>query len=77
MPACYRDGRMRGDRFRFALCIRRTASLIAACTLLIFTTAPLQAQRQLSWDALDVDARLNNDGVLHVVETHTMVFTGD
>jgi uncharacterized membrane protein YgcG len=54
-----------------------TAFLIAACTLLIFATAPLQAQRQLSWDTLDVDARLDTDGVLHVVERHAMLFTGD
>ncbi len=35
------------------------------------------AGRELHWDALDVEARLNADGVLDVIERHTMVFTGD
>jgi uncharacterized membrane protein YgcG len=35
------------------------------------------AERELRWDALDVEARLNADGVLDVIERHTMVFTGD
>jgi len=33
--------------------------------------------RELHWDALDVEARLNGDGILDVVERHAMVFTGD
>ena len=34
-------------------------------------------RRELHWDALDVEAHLNADGVLEVIERHTMVFTGD
>ena len=33
--------------------------------------------RELHWEALEVEARLNADGVLDVIERHTMVFTGD
>ena len=35
------------------------------------------AQRELHWDALQVTAHLDSRGTLHVVETHTIVFTGD
>src|SRR5262245_41021174 len=35
------------------------------------------AQRELHWDALQVTARLDSGGALHIVETHAMVFTGD
>jgi uncharacterized membrane protein YgcG len=35
------------------------------------------ADRELHWDALDVEARLAADGVLDVTERHTMIFTGD
>jgi uncharacterized membrane protein YgcG len=35
------------------------------------------AQKELHWKALDVSARLDADGRLHVVERHAMVFTGD
>ena len=35
------------------------------------------AERELHWDGLDVQAHLNQDGVLDVIERHTMVFTGD
>jgi uncharacterized membrane protein YgcG len=34
-------------------------------------------QKELHWKALDVSARLDADGQLHVVERHAMVFTGD
>jgi len=34
------------------------------------------AQRQLHWDRLNVEARLDAAGSLHVTETHAMVFTG-
>jgi uncharacterized membrane protein YgcG len=33
--------------------------------------------RELHWNAIDVRARLNAQGALHVVETQRMVFTGD
>jgi len=35
------------------------------------------AQRELHWDRLDVEARLDAAGSLRVTETHAMVFTGD
>jgi hypothetical protein len=35
------------------------------------------AERELHWDALDVEAHLDAEGVLDVIERHTMVFTGD
>ncbi len=35
------------------------------------------AARELRWNAIDVHARLDAQGALHVVETQTMVFTGD
>ena len=34
-------------------------------------------QKDLHWKALNVSARLDADGRLHVVERHHMVFTGD
>jgi hypothetical protein len=43
----------------------------------IFGFATLLAQRELSWDALEVSARLDADGVLHVTEQQTIVFDGD
>jgi hypothetical protein len=48
------------------------AALFAAVVL----AAP-GAARELSWNAIDVRARLDADGTLHVVETQAMVFTGD
>ena len=49
----------------------------ACCLLCLLASNTLLALRQLSWDALDVDARLDADGVLHVTELQTIVFTGD
>ena len=34
------------------------------------------AERELHWDALHVEAYLNANGVLEVIERHTMAFTG-
>src|SRR6187399_1608509 len=55
-----------------------------ACRLALFFSlmlclAPglLAAERELHWDALDVDAHVRADGVLSVIERHTLVFTGD
>src|SRR5216110_1072093 len=53
----------------------RTARQLLLLSFLISVT--LLAQRQLSWDALDVTARLDADGGLDVVEQQTMVFSGD
>ena len=50
---------------------------VVGLMLWALTPAVLAAPRQLSWNALDVDARLDADGVLQVAERHTMVFTGD
>jgi uncharacterized membrane protein YgcG len=53
---------------------------VVAFSLLIFAlsggAANVQA-RELAWRALDVAARLDSDGRLHVIERHAMVFTGD
>ena len=35
------------------------------------------AERELHWDALDVEAHLDANGVLDIIERHTMVFTGE
>lgn len=43
--------------------------------LLFFASAAYS--KSLYWRAVDVDARLDGDGVLHVVETQTYVFDGD
>jgi uncharacterized membrane protein YgcG len=53
------------------------AWVATVCTVLVLGAPGLHAQRQLSWDALEVDARLDADGVLHVTEIQAMVFTGD
>ena len=45
--------------------------------LAVLLCAPLTAQeRTLSWRSLDVDAKLDREGELHVSERHRMVFTG-
>lgn len=53
--------------------LRRTL-LVALATL---ASAPLSAARELSWSSIDVRARLDAQGALHVVERQAMVFTGD
>ncbi|HEX4440977.1 MAG TPA: DUF2207 domain-containing protein [Thermoanaerobaculia bacterium] len=52
---------------------RRFALLLIAA---LFASA-LASARDLSWKALDVKAHLDKDGSLHVVEKHTILFTGD
>jgi hypothetical protein len=51
---------------------------VAALSVLL--TLPLPrialAQRELHWDRLDVEARLDAAGRLHVTETQALVFTG-
>lgn len=57
---------------------RQTGWAVWLAALLVFCApAGLRAQRELHWDTLAVDARLDTGGVLHVTEVHTMVFTGD
>lgn len=45
--------------------------------VLLLALPPAAAARSLYWRALDVDARLDADGRLHVAERHDMVFDGD
>jgi len=52
---------------------------VDAAGLMLWSITPgLFAQsRELHWDALNVEARLDAAGELDVIERHTMVFTGD
>ncbi|MBP7775711.1 MAG: DUF2207 domain-containing protein [Acidobacteria bacterium] len=52
---------------------------IALLSAIAWLTLPVSAltQRELHWDRLDVTAHLEADGRLTVVETQTIVFTGD
>src|SRR4051812_17111841 len=51
--------------------------LMAGLMLCSVTPGVFAAGRELHWDALDVEARLDARGVLDVIERHSMVFTGD
>lgn len=53
--------------------------IVRVSSLLIFLFAPavLWAEKSLHWRAMDVRARLDADGRLHVTERQAMVFTGD
>jgi uncharacterized membrane protein YgcG len=51
--------------------------LTAAVLVLVLGPGVLRAEKSLHWRALDVAARLDADGKLHVVEHHVMMFTGD
>jgi uncharacterized membrane protein YgcG len=51
--------------------------LVRVLLLLLIVASPVAAQRTLHWSDLRVDARLAEDGTLRVVETQTIVFTGD
>ena len=51
---------------------RRIAFLLIGMVLVSVASA-----KDLSWRALDVKARLDEEGTLHVVERHSMIFTGD
>jgi len=52
---------------------------IRVCALaLVLVRVPLSAEtKELHWRGLQVRARLDAEGALHVVERHAMVFTGD
>src|SRR6185295_11113013 len=52
-------------------------SVIAFALLLVASLAAQAQDRGLHWRELAVQAELANDGTLHVVERHAMVFTGD
>ena len=60
-----------------ALCVA-SAGQVAALSVLLALSLPriALAQRDLHWDRLDVEARLDAAGRLHVTETQSMVFTG-
>ncbi len=53
--------------------------IVRVSSLLVFLFAPavLRAEKSLHWRAMDVRARLDADGRLHVTERQAMVFTGD
>ena len=55
----------------------RCLSLLFVLMLCCITSNVQGAERELHWDALEVEAHLNGNGVLDVTEHHTMVFTGD
>ena len=52
-------------------------TLLISLMLWCIAAGAQTAERELHWAALDVDAHLNGEGVLDVIERHTMVFTGD
>ena len=57
----------------------RLGGRVLAAAILVFGmgSGAARAEKELHWRALDVAARLDADGRLHVVERHVMVFTGD
>jgi uncharacterized membrane protein YgcG len=57
--------------------MRRMTRALRMALLLAFAAAGVARARELSWPAIDVRARLDADGALHVVERQTMRFTGD
>lgn len=56
---------------------RRSIQGLPVAVLVLCLPVSAFAQRELHWDALSVAANLDADGILHVAETHAMVFTGD
>jgi hypothetical protein len=57
--------------------VRVAARAVAAAMALAAASLAPAAARELHWRSIDVAARLEPDGSLHVVETQAMVFTGD
>ena len=57
--------------------MRRMTRALRMGLLLGLAAAGVVRARELSWPAIDVRARLDADGTLHVVERQTMLFTGD
>jgi uncharacterized membrane protein YgcG len=51
--------------------------VVAGLMLCSVAAGVFAAGRELHWDALDVESRLDASGVLDVIERHSMVFTGD
>ncbi len=57
--------------------MHRTVRALAFCLLVVLPAPAAFAQKSLRWRAMDVRARLDADGRLHVRERQAMVFTGD
>ena len=57
--------------------MRRIFRILPVLFPLLGTPAGLLAEKSLSWKRLDVVARLDSRGVLHVAEKQAIVFTGD
>ena len=52
--------------------------VVATMSVFVLCTTPLQSQgRSLFWPEISIDARLDADGRLHVVERQTIRFSGD
>jgi len=63
-------------KWRMGAAMKRTARL-SFVSVLLAAASPAAAQRSLHWEELNVAARLDADGRLHVSETQTMVLSGD
>ncbi len=50
---------------------------LAALWFFLLTAAAVAPAKELHWSSVDVKARLDAEGALHVVERQAMVFTGD
>ncbi|MCB1058136.1 MAG: DUF2207 domain-containing protein, partial [Acidobacteria bacterium] len=55
----------------------KRALCFAVVLLATLGSAPHAAARELHWESLDVRARLDAEGLMHIEERQTMVFTGD
>ncbi len=51
--------------------------ILSCCVVVLCFSTSARAQRLLHWDSVEVDATLDDVGHLRVVETQTIVFTGD
>jgi hypothetical protein len=56
---------------------RRPFRLLIPLLLLLVPAFAAAQSKELHWRSLDVKARLDSQGALHVVERQAMVFTGD
>jgi hypothetical protein len=54
-----------------------TRALLACLAVCALTPVSAFAQRELHWQAIEVAAHLDSAGALHVIETQTIVFSGD
>jgi uncharacterized membrane protein YgcG len=58
-------------------CFAIAAAAIALAATFAFPAPAAAQERSLYWESLDVDARLDGEGRLHVGERQTFVFSGD